>query len=220
MSWTKLASWWLEELDSDEAYERVVTPLVIETLKPVAGNTYLDLGSGEGRIGRVLASADARCFGVEGNESLARHSRKNTVVSMLPIVPVRDNSVDGTVIVLTLEHISDHAALFDETARVTKSGGALALVSNHPFWTAPGSTPITDADGEVLWRPGEYFSAGSSEIPAGDASVVFHHRTMAGLLNSSASSGWQLEEIRELAHHELANQQGIPRLLACRWKLA
>lgn len=218
MSWSKLGSWWLEELERDQAYEKVITPLLIEILKPGAGKTYLDLGSGEGRVGKILKSLGAGCFGVEGNEELAGRSQHEVVVAMLPEVPIRDSSVDGTIVVLTLEHIPDHGAVFAEAARVTKSGGLLVLVSNHPTWTAPGSTPITDLDGEVLWRPGDYFSYGVSEMPAKDGTVVFHHRTMADLLNAAAVSGWQLEEMVELPHHELTDQRGIPRLLGCRWR--
>ncbi len=77
------------------------------------------------------------------------------------------DTLDGAYCVLTLEHVPDHATLFSELARVVRRGGVAALVINHPVWTAPGSTPVTDVDGEVLWRPGEYFSRGSSEVPAG-----------------------------------------------------
>jgi hypothetical protein len=95
----------------------------------------------------------------------------------------------------------------------------LALVINHPIWTAPDSTPITDTDGELLWRPGEYFSTGKTEIPAGNGTVTFHHRTMASLLNSAAEAGWSLERVIERPHHEFEDQAGVPRLLACRWRL-
>ena len=45
---------------------------------------------------------------------------------------------------LTLEHCEDQAGFFEETVRVINPGGVLALVRNHPVWTAPDSTPITD----------------------------------------------------------------------------
>jgi hypothetical protein len=90
---------------------------------------------------------------------------------------------------------------------------------NHPVWTAPGSTPITDIDGETLWRPGAYFSPGKTTEPAGEHRVVFHHRTTAELVNSAADAGWSLERMLEAPHHDLTGQEGIPRLLACRWRL-
>ena len=93
------------------------------------------------------------------------------------------------------------------------------MVINHPMWTAPDSTPITDADGEVLWRPGEYFSPNSTDVPTGQGIVTFHHRTMASFLNKAAEAGWSLEHMIERPHHELEDQGGVPRLLACRWRL-
>ena len=94
---------------------------------------------------------------------------------------LRSGAYHGAYCVLVLEHIPDHEAFFAATARVVRPGGALALVTNHPSWTAPGSTPITDTDGEILWRPGDYFSAGHSVEPAGDGTVVFHHRSMGSI---------------------------------------
>jgi hypothetical protein len=95
----------------------------------------------------------------------------------------------------------------------------LGLVINHPVWTAPDSTPITDDDGETLWRPGEYFSNGTTEIPAGENTVTFYHRSMADIMNAASAAGWGLEHMVEQPHHEFEDQSGIPRLLACRWRL-
>jgi hypothetical protein len=81
------------------------------------------------------------------------------------------------------------------------------------------STPITDTDGEVFWRPGEYFSLGYTDQPAGGSTVRFHHRSMSDLLNAAARAGWALDEMIEQPHHDLEDQKGIPRLLACRWHL-
>lgn len=219
MSWSGLASWWIDEIRDDPAYEQVVTPLLLEVLKPELGCRYLDIGSGEGRVSRAVEEAGARCFGVEVDEDLAQRSSSVAVVGDASSLPVRGDHVDGVFLVLVLEHIADHVPVFKEAARVTKPGSVLALVMNHPIWTSPDSTPITDDDGEILWRPGEYFSDGSSEMPAGDLLVTFHHRTMGELLSAAASAGWSLDLMIEQPHHELEAQGGIPRLLACRWSL-
>jgi hypothetical protein len=122
-----------------------------------------------------------------------------------------------------IEHLPDHQAFFSETARVVRSGGVLAVVANHPVWTAPESSPISDGDGEALWRPGDYFSADSTEVTAettaGEGIVTFYHRSMGALLNAAADAGWSLDHMIEQPHHELEDQVGIPRLLACRWRL-
>jgi SAM-dependent methyltransferase len=216
VSWIEVAEWWLEELQTDTAYEEVVTPLLLDLLDPRPDAMYLDLGSGEGRVMRAVRSRGAMVHGVELNVELASKSEAVAVAS-LPTIPMRASVYDGVYTVLTLEHISNHDAFFAEAARVTKAGGVMTLVMNHPVWTAPDSTPISDADGEVLWRPGHYFSRGKSEVSAGAGAVTFHHRSLSDLLNAAADAGWCLERMQEQPHHDYEDQAGIPRLLACRW---
>ena len=218
MAWSNLTEWWLSELESDPAYQAVVTPLLIEMLQPKPEHTYLDAGCGEGRVMRVLSEWGALVHGLDINVELARMAER-AVVADLVSIPIRGNRYDGVYSVLTLEHVEDHESFFAEAGRVTKPGGVLAIVINHPVWTAPGSTPISDSDGEVLWRPGDYFSFGSSEVAANGTLVTFRHRTMADLLNGAARPGWSLEAMIEQAHHDCEDQAGIPRLLGCRWRL-
>lgn len=223
MSWSELGNWWLTEVDSDPAYEAVVTPMLLEMLQPEQGKTYLDLGSGEGRVIRSVTETGASAHGVELNPDLARRSLGSgpTAIGRLPDLGfLGDATYDGAYCVLVLEHIEDHRRLFGETARVVRPGGAFALVTNHPIWTAPGSTPISDVDGETLWRPGSYFGSGTVEEPAAGSKVVFHHRTMAELVNAAADAGWSLERMLEAPHHEIVDQAGIPRLLGVRWSRA
>lgn len=222
MVWSELEDWWVDELQTDAAYEEVVTPLLLRMLQPRTGELYLDVGSGEGRVMRAVAERGALAHGLDINPQLALRSMDwgPAMVGELPSLGfVKDESYDGAYAVLVLEHVEDHGAFFGELSRVVRAGGTLALVSNHPVWTAPDSTPITDFDGEVLWRPGGYFSSGTTEEPAGTRTVTFYHRTMASLLTSAAGAGWSLQQLVEKPHHEHEAQSGIPRLLACRWRL-
>lgn len=222
-SWPALGDWWQAEVAGDHSYEEVVTPLLIDVLQPALGSVYLDLGCGTGRVMPAVAATGAIPVGVELVPGLAKlaASHAPTVVDTLPnLASIADDAVDGAYAVLVLEHLEDAIPFFESASRVVRTGGVLALVSNHPFWTAPGSTPITDDDGEILWRPGGYFDAGAPiDIPAGEESVTFYHRTTAELLGTAAGSGWSLENIVELPHHDLTDQAGIPRLIACRWHL-
>ncbi|MGH8916011.1 MAG: class I SAM-dependent methyltransferase [Acidimicrobiia bacterium] len=222
MSWSDLSEWWLSEIVEDPAYEVVVTPMLLQALRPESDRSYLDLGAGEGRVMKAVAQEGAAVSGIDINVELAPRAMSfgSVVIGRLPDLDfMRDDSYDGAFCVLVIEHIDDHERLFRETGRVVRPGGVFALVMNHPTWTAPGSTPITDIDGETLWRPGGYFSRGTTEEPAGEARVVFHHRSMADLLNAAADAGWSLEDMTEAPHHDVAEQAGIPRLLACRWRL-
>lgn len=223
MSWEELSEWWVDEVVDDPSYEEVVTPLLLEVLKPEPAHTYLDLGSGEGRVLKSVLDVGSSVVGVELVPELARRSAAvaPTVIGVLPDLSyIRDDSVDGAYCVLVIEHIEDIKALFTSAAAVVHPGGVFALVSNHPIWTAPDSSPISDInDGEVYWRPGAYFSGGYNDEPAGDSSVRFLHRSMSELLNAGADAGWALEHMIEQPHHEFEDQAGIPRLLGCRWRL-
>ncbi len=217
MSWSELSDWWLSEVADDPAYEEVVTPLLIDALQAGVGLRYLDIGCGEGRVMRAVEERGATVVGLDLSARLIEEAGTG-VVADLHRIPMRDRSFDGVYSVLTLEHVADHKAFFTEAARVTMPDGVLAIVINHPSWTSPGSTPISEPDGEVLWRPGDYFSNGTSEMPAGEGTVIFHHRSMADLLNAAAEAGLRLEHMVEQPHHEFEDQGGIPRLLACRWR--
>lgn len=218
MSWEHLAGWWLEEV-SDSAYGEVVTPLLIEVLEGVdRGGVVADLGAGNGRvIPEVATTLAAQVVGVELVHDLAQRADAPVVVSRLPVIPFVAGSLDGAYAVLVLEHLEDHEAFFTETARVVRPGGFLAVVSNHPVWTAPGSTPIADHDGEILWRPGRYFQSAATTEPAGGSEVVFHHRSMAEILNAAASAGWDLQVMVERPHHDEGADPGVPRLVGIRW---
>jgi SAM-dependent methyltransferase len=149
------------------------------------------------------------------------------VVARLPDLSwLADRSVDGAYAVLVLEHLAELTETLAEAARVVRPGGVLAVVINHPAYTAPGSAPVLDpSDGEVLWRWGPYLEEGCSEVPAGDDAVTFHHRPMGSLLSAAAGAGWCLlrmievgvEETQAAADPLLGAQRHIPRLLAARW---
>ena len=102
----------------------------------------------------------------------------------------------------------------------------MAVVINHPVWTAPMSSPMEDSSGETLWRPGVYFGRGHSDEPAGRKTVRFYHRTMADLLNAASAAGWDLERLEERGispaqverYPDYAGQEHIPRLLGTTWR--
>lgn len=229
MTWEGLGSWWLAELASDPAYEEVVTPLLLAHLEPVPGAWYLDAGCGEGRLMRRVTAAGGRAVGVDADHQLLARASGPVVASRLPDLRcLAPETFDGAYLCLVLEHLPTADDLWKSLARVVRPGGGLALVVNHPLLTAPDSAPVEDLDGEVLWRPGKYFSHGWSDEPAGDGVVRFHHRSMGELVTGAAGAGWELRRLTEIGpspsqirrHPPLRHQRHIPRLLAVRWERA
>ncbi|MEX1208792.1 MAG: class I SAM-dependent methyltransferase [Acidimicrobiia bacterium] len=224
-----LAEWWLGEVSSDLAYAEEVMPLALAMLRPQPAHTYLDLGCGEGRLLEALAASGSSGIGIDASPRLISVARGHAPVAIgrLPDVDfIADDSVDGVAIILVMEHLTEWVRLLEEAARVTKDGGVLALVANHPLITAPDSAPVVDpSDGEVLWRWGRYFAHGFTEEQAGDVPIRFHHRTLSELLGAAARAGWGLDDIVELgvgparASRDplLAAQLELPRLIGVRW---
>lgn len=221
MTWDgPTAQWWQGEVRDDAAYVRDVDPLLDELLGTIGEEPILDLGCGDGRL---LARHGA--LGVDASIDLARKAGRHgeVVVADVCRLPFSDASWHGAYAVLVLEHLAQAVPFFDEAARVVVPGGVLALVINHPIFTAPGSGPFVDpTDGEVLWRWGKYLDEGASREPAGFGWVDFHHRSLGELLTTAARAGWHLERMIERSLSSegdplLEAQEQVPRLVGMRW---
>jgi SAM-dependent methyltransferase len=228
MSWNRLGEWWIDELGSDPAYREEIEPLLLDLVEAKAGRLYLDLGCGDGRIMAALTTLGATAIGCDLNELLLARARSmgNVVKALLPDLSwVRPHSFDGALVGLVLEHLSDEKRFFTEAAGAVRRQGILAVVINHPIFTAPESSPIEHPEGEILWRPGSYFGRGYSDEPAGKEKVRFYHRTLSALLSAASEAGWDLRKLVEAGissrqierYPEYAGQEHIPRILGARW---
>ncbi len=223
--WGALATWWRQEVAGDPAYRDQVLPLLGEALAPEPGKRYLDLGCGEGQGMRALGGHVVGCD--VSHELLASARQAGPVVRCrLPegLACLRSGAFDGAYAVLVLEHLPDLDGFFAAVRRVVRYQGTLAVVANHPAFLAPGGGPFVDpADGEVLWRWGAYLRPGTTQEPAGERSVTFHHRPLGDLLTAAGRAGWSLRWLAERAAESedplVAAQRHVPRLLAARWAI-
>lgn len=227
-NWDELAPWWRREATTDLVYREDIEPM-LERLTPKDPGTVVELGCGEGQWLRWLSTRGVQTIGCDWSLQLLTDAASSApvVCAELPGLSwLQDGSVDSALSVFVLDLIADAGEFFTETIRVVRAGGSLIVVINHPGFTAPGSGPLVDVDGEVLWRWGSYLEDGSSLQPAGDRSVVFHHRSIAKLLTAAATAGWALQAVEERPLGAAAierdpgyvGQEGIPRFFGARWR--
>lgn len=223
-SWESAADWWLDQIADDTIFDTDVVPLAGSMAGDRTG-LWLDVGCGSGRLTETLPGKWISC---DVSEPLLRivGSVNRPVRCRLPDLSwLASGTIDGAIAVLVMEHISDLDDLFNQIHRVVVPLGLLAVVMNHPAFTAAAAGPIVDVDdGEVLWRWGEYFTE-HDVVVDGSGGIVFHHRPLDRVLNAAAGAGWRLVEVEErglsaqaVQHHPgYAGQEAVPRLLGLRW---
>lgn len=95
-----------------------------------AGSLVLDVACGTGDLCRELQKSRLRAVGIDmsaGMLAVARTSAPLVLADALAL-PVADGSVDGITCGFALRNVIDLTGLFDEFARVTRSGGRIALL--------------------------------------------------------------------------------------------
>lgn len=225
--WTGLARWWIDEGARDPVYDEDVFPLLEDFLEEIHG-PILDMGCGEGQIMRRLAPRFVVGCDMAPPLLVEAAAVGPVVRAKLPDLSwLRPRRFAGAVAVFVIDHIADLAGLFEQTATVIEEDGVLAVITNHPAYTAEGAGPVVDqSDGEVLWRWGRYFESHTAYEPAGCSVVAFHHRSLGQILCAASDAGWSLDRFEERAVgpqavtrcSAMTGQDHMPRLLGMRWR--
>ena len=228
--WEDHAEWWQREFTNgvDPEYTEQILPLIQQHL-PASGR-MLDLGCGEGQVGRVAAAQGLDVVGLDPaftQVALAssRAGGPQYFQGSATDVSLATECVDAAVACLVFEHIESIDPVFAELSRVMCSGGTFLLLLNHPLLQTPGSGWIDDQvldPPEQYWRVGPYLSEANTveEVEQG-VFIRFFHRPLSKYLNAAVSAGFRLERMEEPAPppgflsraDEYAAASSIPRLL-------
>lgn len=222
--WDDIADWWVDAV-RDDPTQGVEMVGVLRDLIAGTGGRTIDLGCGDGA---AFAELGDQCVGTDSSHELLRHAvRLGPVVrSNLPDLSwIRPASMDRAVALGLVDLVEDLESLLAAVRQAVRLGGHLVVVVNHPVMTSPGSEPLVDPTGEVLWRWGAYLAPGSWPQEAGGRSVTLFHRPMGVLLSAAAAAGWSLEHVVEHGPSEAAlarfpeyrGQDQMPTLLGLRW---
>ena len=223
-SWDDIADWWADAVRDDPAQSVEPLKILSDLIEGTRGPT-IDLGCGEGQAMRLVGGS---VVGTDLSRDLlvVARSAGPVVQAHLPSLSwVRKDSFGLAISVGLLDLIEDHCGFFASVSEVVRDQGHLAVVTNHPVVTSPDSEPLSDPDGEILWRWGDYLNSGRWTQLAGDRTVHLVHRPMSALLTAAAQAGWMLDQMIERGpseetvscYPELHGQTNIPTLLGVRW---
>jgi ubiquinone/menaquinone biosynthesis C-methylase UbiE len=236
--WETNAKWWQDAFTggADPEYQEQIIPLLVEQLRLCSPGRVLDIGCGEGQLGRaVLASGVAGyAAGLDPTwsqlEVAVQRQAPGKPIGLTraeaAAIPFPDQCFDAAFACLVFEHIEDAHQALAEVGRVVRPGGAFLLFLNHPLLQAPGSGWVDDQIlGEQYWRIGPYLVEHHSvEEVAKNVWIPFIHRPLSFYINALAAAGLYTTAMLEPAPpdgfleraEEYQEATAFPRLLMLR----
>jgi SAM-dependent methyltransferase len=179
-AWERRAEEWTAwaRTPGHDVYFTLLNWPAFEQLLPAPGRLTLDLGCGEGRIGRLLQPAGHRLVGLDTSPTLAVLARESggydrVLEADAGAIPIDDGAVDLVVAFMSLHDMDDPAAAITECARVLEPGGLLCAAIVHPlnrpeerlanYFEHQHAVDSVEVDGltmtfEAIDRPLEYYT--------------------------------------------------------------
>jgi len=183
---------WARTPGQDAYHWRLNLPAFAELI-PAAGRRTLDVGCGEGRIGRRLAAADHRVVGIDSSPTLARRAvegggYEEVVCGDAVGLPWADGEFDLAIAYVSLHDMPDPAGVVAEIARVLEPNGRLCVAIVHPLNRSPEHME-------------DYFAEQrfSDTVTRNGLTMTFEgiDRPLESYTRALSASGFVIEELRE-----------------------
>jgi ubiquinone/menaquinone biosynthesis C-methylase UbiE len=137
-AWEGEAKDWLRFCGEPDVFAwRFNIPAFLELL-PLPGRLTVDVGCGEGRLGRELTTRGHSVVGIDGSTTLVEAARSgdpplDAREADAAALPLPDESADLVVSFMALQSVDDLEAAIHEASRVLVPGGHLAFAVVHPM---------------------------------------------------------------------------------------
>lgn len=185
-------------------------------LVPDPGRLTIDVGCGEGRLGRDLARLGHRVVGLDGSLGMATAAAahpdavKAIVEGDAAALPFRNALADCVVMFMSLQDIDDMEGAVGEAARVLVPGGRLILAVTHPANTAGTFEPSADGTQRPFVIRGSWFERTMlSDTCERDGFIMhFHseHRPLQAYTEALSEAGFLIERLREVTEPDPGNK--------------
>lgn len=178
------------------------------SLVPPPGRLTLDIGCGEGRVGRDLARLGHRVAGVDASpamvEAAAAHPKcqAGLAVADAARLPLVDGAADCAVAFMCLQDVDAMEAAVAEAARVLVPGGLLVVAITHPANTAGRFAPGPEEGDRPFVIQGSWFErrALRDTCERGGYTMTFHseHRPLQDYVDALADAEFLVERLKEV----------------------
>ena len=189
---------------NDRAFESSNLPAFLELL-PGPGRMTLDLGCGEGRVGRILQSLGHRVVGLDASPSMVRFAATHeqpelAVLGDARALPFAEGTFDLVVAFMCLQDIDDLLPAVTEVGRVLAPGGRLCAVIPHPVNSAGGfsgreaDAPFVITDSYLHPRSLRF----TAERDGVRLTFYGEHRPLQAYSEALEAAGLLIEKLREV----------------------
>jgi SAM-dependent methyltransferase len=196
------AEWarWVRTPGHDRANELGNLPPFVELLPP-PGRATLDLGCGEGRLGRVLLGLGHTVVAVDSSPAMVALAAEtqDARVADAGDLPFADGAFDLVTAFMSLQDMDDLDRALGEVHRVLEPGRRLVFCVPHPLMTG-GAFAERAADAPFVIH--DYFAVGRvGEVIERDGLRTHFaavRRTLEGYSRALEAAGLAIEALREI----------------------
>jgi SAM-dependent methyltransferase len=205
----------------DHFYWRFNRPRFLELLPP-PGRLTVDIGCGEGRLGRELRAIGHTVLALDASPTMARVTREHyqsqpVAVADAAQLPLADGVADLAIAFMSLQDIDDLDGAVREAARILMPGGRLCLAIVHPVNSA-GSF-VGEASNAEFRVEDSYLEERrvAVSVQRDGLRMTFHsvHRPLEAYARALSVAGFLVETMREPAPDEVHVRE---RAEAARWR--
>lgn len=201
-AWEKHARDWIRWVrkPGHDSYERYHRDQFLPLLRS-PGQRTLDVGCGEGRLTRHLASLGHRVVGIDVSPTLVAAARELASEMELHVadaaaLPFDDASFDVIVSFMCLHDVDDLAGAVREMARVLSPGGVVCVAVVHPL----NSAGRFEKHGRFVIR-GSYLGSFryADTVDRDELKMTFEsqHRPISAYFDALAAAGLVVDALRE-----------------------
>lgn len=215
-SWGQVAEWYDKHLESDNTYHaQVVAPNLLRVVDLKAGESLLELGSGQGYFIEKFLQISKDVTGVEIGKPLVEIAKKKFPSAKFVVGNAEDQKIlagekfDVITIVLALQNMKDLGAVAKNLDRLLKKGGRVVLVLNHPAFRIPQNSGWgMDGEKKAQYRRVDaYMSEMEIKIDMTPGKqtkkemTLSYHRPLQVYSKAFAKAGFAIAKIEEWISH-------------------